>query len=408
MRKVIVVSFFKSNNLGDLALSNAIENLVIEKGYDVVKYDFPTVTIVNNNMRETSFNQKSITNSNIRKKLALIKKKLMNLIGVKILDEIYYFLNINFSEKWKGFKREIKSSDIIILAGGNMIMDISTELSIPNWATIFKTYCRLVTKYNKDLHIAYVGAGPINFQQNKILFSEALNLAKHITVRDQKSKEVCESLTNGKEIIETVDPVFSLPINIKDKRVSDISSLEKYKIGICVLGDHCFSSEVEHKIYIDCLFKLVNSLNMNLGMEKNKEYILFSTETADYISVRELYDKIYSEKLYNIKIKKINKVQEIIDLYENLNFLIGGRMHSLIFAQNCLLPFIGVIWQQKIIGFGEITNSSTRMYLLNELNNNINSISRKISEDIMNIELINQMYEKNKDLEDLVREGLFI
>lgn len=409
MRKAVVISFFRSNNLGDLALSYAIENLVVENGYEVLKYDFLNVTPVTENNIETSFEQKTrTTNSKVRSRLGVIKRAITNIVGVNCIENTYYLYNVLFSKKWKKIISDIKSSDILVLAGGNMVMDISPTLSIPNWATIFRSYCRLASKYKKPLSIAYIGAGPFNFQVNKEIFGKGLDLANNISVRDSFSKKVCEELVTGKEIVQTVDPVFSLPISMEKQRISLIGNLSTVKIGICVLGEECFDSKLTYDSYIEGLYKLIMSLSRNVSFNNKINFILFSTETADYSSVEEVYTKIVSDQSIIIKVKKINKVDELIGLYQELNFLIGGRMHSLIFAQKCLLPFIGVIWQRKIEGFGEVTNSSNRIYEVCNFNNNINSIGQQIFKDIKDINLINKMNKENDRLKSLARKGLII
>ena len=40
MKTALVVSFYKSSNIGDLALSNAIDVIVSKCGYNVLRYNF--------------------------------------------------------------------------------------------------------------------------------------------------------------------------------------------------------------------------------------------------------------------------------------------------------------------------------------------------------------------------------
>lgn len=407
MKKALVISFFKSNNLGDLALSSAIEKLISDKGYKILKYDFTTATRVTKIITELSSNiqpkEKSKIKLLLRSIISVIKKLLIYFYGEINMERIYFYLHKTMiaHNKWKVLEKEIQNVDIVILAGGNMLMDMT-----PSWPTIFEYYSSLARKYRKDLNIIYVGVGPIYYRESKKIYRKALKNAKRITVRDQISKTVCRELVNDIVIVETVDPVFSLSIDLEDDRIHIINKWDpesNFKIGICVLADFCFSSEQDYRDYLEGLCKLVCTLSI---LSSNKiDYILFSTEIADYVSIKELQDKLCLNNCDNIRIVYINTIDEVIELYKKLNFLIGGRMHSLIFAQKCLLPYIGIVWQNKIKGFGNVTQSSSRIYEISNINSNTKFIARGILIDILNIDLIKQMSGVNDSLNKIVQKG---
>ena len=410
MKKALVISFFKSNNLGDLALSSAIEKLISDKGYKILKYDFTTATRVTKIITELSSNiqpkEKSKLKLLLRSIISVIKKLLIYFYGGINIERIYFYLHktIIAHNKWKVLEKEIQNVDIVILAGGNMLMDMT-----PSWPTIFEYYSSLARKYKKDLNIIYVGVGPIYYRESKKIYRKALKNAKRITVRDHMSKEICRDLINDIVIVETADPVFSLPIDWEDDRIYNINkgnSEANFKIGICVLANYCFSTEQKYRDYLEGLCKLICSLSML--SPKKIEYNLFSTEIADYVSVKILQDKLYLYNCDNTRIIYINTVDELVELYKKLNFLIGGRMHSLIFAQKCLLPYIGIVWQNKIKGFGNVTKSSSRIYEICYINSNTKSIAQDILKNIVNIDLIKQMSVMNDKIINIVHKGNII
>lgn len=410
MKKALVISFFKSNNLGDLALSSAIEKLISDKGYKILKYDFTTATRVTKIITELSSNiqpkEKSKLKLLLRSIIRVIKKLLIYFYGGINVERIYFYLHktIIAHNKWKVLEKEIQNVDIVILAGGNMLMDMT-----PSWPTIFEYYSSLAHKYKKDLNIIYVGVGPIYYRESKKIYRKALKNAKRITVRDHISKEICRDLINDIVIVETADPVFSLPIDLEDDRIHKINkgnSEANFKIGICVLANFCFSTEQKYRDYLEELCKLICSLSML--SPKKIEYILFSTEIADYVSVKILQDKLYLYNCENTRIIYINTVDELVELYKKLNFLIGGRMHSLIFAQKCLLPYIGIVWQNKIKGFGNVTKSSSRIYEICHINSDTKSIAQDILKNIVNIDLIKQMSVMNDKILNIVHKGNII
>ncbi|MGH2317019.1 polysaccharide pyruvyl transferase family protein [Planococcus sp. SE5232] len=406
-KKAVVVSFFNSSNLGDLALSLAIENLVKKNGYEIIKYDFPTTSKIGNNIEETTFNETILITNFFRNKLGKIRRSLNRSIGPLKVEKVNYYLNIHFFKKWKVFSVDLKSADVLILAGGNMVMDISKELAIPNWSTIFHTYSKLAKKYNKPLIVSFIGAGPINYEFNKRTFGKALNYAKKISVRDSLSVDVCNEISPNKKILQTVDPVFSLEIFKSEERIQLLDNTSVYKVGVCILGEHCFPSLEEYQLYVKDILKFIINFEKHIPKNIKKEFLLFSTETADYQSVEEVYSKLSLESDINAAIIKVNKFDDIVELYGQLNFLMGGRMHSLIFAQICLLPYIGVIWQDKLTGFAKVTDSEKYLFNIKEIYEKDSVFYKNLYSLSINPKTFIDMEVTNKKLRDVVNKETF-
>lgn len=407
MKKAVVVSFFKSNNLGDLALSNTLDNLLRIKGYDSVKYDYMTVTSGDDINKEICFyegiNKSFVEKSNSTIIKQKVKKTLGNIVGKNTISLLKYrFDKLCMNGKWNDIEKSIKESDIFVIGGGNMLMDIN-----PTWPDIFQEYVLLAKKYQKDIYVVYAGAGPIYSKRSKKIYNNSLGLAKKISVRDQLSKEVCESIIKDKEIIQAVDPAFFISINLVDLRLKKINNIKQdtiLKIGVSVLGEMCFLSKEEHDIYLNSLFELVKSLSF--ALKGQVDFVLFSTEIADYNAVHKFKEMFNLAEHYKVSVVNLSKLDHVIELYKQIDFLMGGRMHGLIFAQKCTLPFIGVIWQDKIKGFGYVTNSDDRLYDISDISHKKDIIVNQIISNINNINLIKNMQSINEKLYDLVLKGM--
>lgn len=391
--KIFLISFFSSNNLGDLALSNAIQKIIkenLENMDEITFCDFTTFKIKENLKRNIDEIPKYYICKNSQNK---IKNKIKRIINERIIFEIRNVINF---KKWRIIKKEIRKSDIVIIAGGNMIMDITSI-----WPNIFLKYCNIATKFNKKINLLYIGAGPINYEKSEIIYKNAFNLIENISVRDNESMKVAKSLTN-KYIIQTVDPVFGLRVNNYEERIKRILDKNRQiKLGICVLSKICFKELSDYNYYINLIIEIIKKINFEF---KNIEINLFSTESLDYEAIYFLNSVLHDK---NIKIKKINNTEKLIEFYRNLDFLIGGRMHSLIFAQKCHLPYIGIIWQNKLLGFSNITDSKKFIYELKKINieeDVINTIKSMLN----NKEKIYYMKNKNEELEKEVRLGFKI
>lgn len=378
--KVLVISFFKSNNLGDLALSEALSNLIRDNNNEIVQYDFLETHKIINNQKKVypagKINKKFIDNYPLfKKKLSIVKFHVNKTLNNK---------------KWLRLEEDIINSDFIVIGGGNMLMDTTVI-----WPDIFEMYINLATKHNKKVYVINVGAGPIIHNRSNRIISKALKKATYVSVRDKQSKDVLTKIDSDLNIEKSVDLVFSVKLDNLYKRVYKIDKIFKSEvtIGVCVLGEVCFSSYDDYLLYMKNLQNLIAKYSVE--SIKKPKFILFSTETMDYKAIESLYINLNKS---NVKIRKLETIQEVIKIYNELDFLIGGRMHSLIFSQKLLVPFIGVIWQKKVEGLAEETKNRDRVYNLEEMNNKMDNIISQINNSINDKKLIEKMDVINNEL----------
>ena len=157
MKRAVVISFFSSKNLGDLALSNTLENLLKDKNYSIKKYDFLTLDRISEATKEKVFSKSINDNEQISTIEKIFYKNIkMNIkkIIVSILGELntavikYKIGKIVDKRKWNKLESDVINSDIIVIGGGNMIMDIN-----PIWADLFNDYVKLFSKHNKKINV---------------------------------------------------------------------------------------------------------------------------------------------------------------------------------------------------------------------------------------------------------------
>lgn len=356
--KTILVSFFISNNLGDIALSNAMENLIQDNGnVEIIKFDFLTAQkiecISSNKCNAFVVEHKELSKPAQLKELAkkVLPKAMMTIAQFKVKRLI--------SNPMASFEEDLKQADQVIIGGGNMLMDLTAS-----WPDILQGYSLLCQKYNVPYDIQFVGVGPIFHKRSERILKEIVNKARYVSVRGSKSKDLIESLKVNVPVILTVDPVFSLDIDTyatRTKRIAEMKSNEIVHIGICVIDKVCFNNSNDFESYIKTLISFI------VNMHNNYKITLFSTEKMDYEAIHMIKGHLGEVDLHDaISIERIDSIAEIINLYNRLDFLIGGRMHSLIFAQKCLLPFIGVIWQEKLVEFSELTKSKSYLYKIDQ------------------------------------------
>lgn len=347
MKKVVVVSFFKSNNLGDIKISEAIVNLIEKRDLSLVKYDFLEVERINNydTIHESEKNVVYMPDQRLKK---IVKNIFAEIISIKYL--------VKKKNSFSQFEKDLVDADALIIGGGNMFMDISSV-----WPMLIDKYIQIAKKHKKKVIVTSVGVGPIKHKYNIKYIKRIVSNSDYFSVRDEKSLMLIKSIYGNdiKKIELTRDPVFDFSkTSLTEDRIN--------KVGICILGESCFPQKELYDIYLRQILKVISFLN-------NKQIILFSTEKSDYASIKEVARKIDHNLSLNYTISYIDNFKDLEETYYGMDFLIGGRMHAMIFAHIKNTPHFGFNWQSKILGYSQFTN--IRMFEI--------SSSNRILEDIV-------------------------
>ena len=249
MNKIVMVSFFKSNNLGDVVLSKSLYEIYNNSAAKIQCYDFTTISKVKP--------QTEITNRSEDSYLTLkgqINSRISKVLKSSLYTKITFFIKRYTTDykRWSTFSEALKGADEIVIGGGNMLMDIDET-----WPLLISEYVRIAKKNNKKVYISHVGVGPLNSYLSKKLISNLRYSIEGISVRDLKSSnELVNSLNYNEEIITiTADPAFSL---YTEKPFNQI----KNQIGINVLSITCFLDEKTYTNYISEMVLFVKKLRV--------------------------------------------------------------------------------------------------------------------------------------------------
>lgn len=379
MKKALYIGIFSGTNIGDLAISNQISNLLMSTNkYSVDLMDFYTLQIINRPCTTITKHGKRDNKLSTKK----IKDSFINLISQKEYRKIILKTLIELKELvmsrveclfFKEYKKIIDEYEIVFIGGGNLLMSISHNL----WAIEINKLIKIAKKKEKTVIIISVGAGPIILEKSRKILKEALTKADYISVRDEYSKSVIEELLQIKEGIHVSgDPVLLL----KNRRLTTDNTKEHTNIAMSIMpfGHKNFlnlSWYREYTCYLDMYKNIIEYI-----ITRNPDYVfcLFSTEYSDYTTIIELYDYILEKshivKQINLKVQYIESLDELLCFYQTQDLLIGTRMHSLIIALTQNLPIIAIAWQDKVSSFMRYVNLEKYCYSLNEVDSNMDRI----------------------------------
>lgn len=318
--KALLISFSDSSNIGDLLIVESLEsNLLVNE--DVITYSF-------------NFNKKGDTQSIP----SVSRNTIYSLIRKTNLAD--YFVNKIIKKrtitkfKTSKIKEAIKECDYIVLGGGNTLFDL-TKFSDSTFRV--KLIFEEAKRQGKKIFVTSIGLGPFNNTKQEENAINTLKDAEYITVRDPKSLHYFEK-HNISNAYLSIDPVF---IN-KPKIISNDKE-KKSLIGINIMD---LSLNKNSNASVNGYEEAMSNLITQLSNEKEHVIHLYCSEPRDQNVVDKIYDSVVKKD--NIIKHEILNADELFQLYSELDYIIGTRMHSLIIGLTFKIPVIGISWQQKV------------------------------------------------------------
>ncbi|NLJ71718.1 MAG: polysaccharide pyruvyl transferase CsaB [Syntrophomonadaceae bacterium] len=258
--------------------------------------------------------------------------KTTNLHGIKAIYYMNPFLLI----------KELVSADLLISGGGSIFQDVTSTRSLMYYISIVA----LAKMLGTPVMFYAQGVGPINQRVSRFLMRLVANKVDFITVRDMESGELLTRLGVTKPPRKiTADPVFALKAEERDyiktgKILAEINPEKAKMIGVSVRQWHELAG------YRTELARLLDDL-------ANDAYKII------FIPLAYPQDIAESEEVANLMVKQpyiLNEAlssTEHIALIAQLDFLIGIRLHSLVFAAQGGIPFAGISYDPKVTAFLE-------------------------------------------------------
>lgn len=213
--------------------------------------------------------------------------------------------------------------NVLYYPGGGIFQDQTSVLSL-----LYYLFQILIAKLlRKKILIHRIGVGPISSKLCRLLTKIALRNCE-LTVRDKKSQVFLKEIGVRRTI--KIEPDLALKLALPKQR---------YKKRKKIIG-------IQLRPW-DNIHTIITSLTDVLNLELNHEEYLFI-----YLLPFEICDikiLINFSKNLNHKNKFIfdNTVKPMLNIFNQLDLLIGMRYHSLLLAKNAGIPFIGISYSEK-------------------------------------------------------------
>jgi len=264
------------------------------------------------------------------------------------------------------FKQILKlgKKDLFIWGGGSLIQDVTSKKS-----AIFYLTLMILAQFKGLKTIAYAqGIGPINTSFIIWLTKIVLKKCDGVSVRDKASAKMLKQW--GVKYIIAADPVWALSSKIKE----NLSLLPKPRIGVNL---RCHSSLTQGKIEIisQSLIKFQEKTQTNI-------ILIPFQKSKDLKICQQIREKIKK----NCQITIIENPQELKGLFQEIDMMIGMRLHSLIMAKSEQCKCFALSYDPKVTNL--MKEISIDGYELNNLPDRVDIITEKwleIYENVANL-----------------------
>ena len=324
MKKLTVLSFFNSSNIGDLLIAECALNIFSEV-QNCSFCDISGERIDVDQWRKKDLQEQ--TYSSYTGPFEKIKKALLK---NNITRSVIFFYKANRSRIPKTILKNTEESDVVVYFGGNLVMELC---KLPTSLLVLYRSIQALKSCGKKVFLCAVGVGPFDNRKSRRIASDIFALADGISVRDDASCQLVKELAPQKEVSILRDPVLTV-------NHAHNASEKKKAIGVNV---YFGPDKKMFKKMKEAFSKAVAYLR-----ETYPEYMiyLFSSEKMDYpdsIAIKADFSEDYM-----VDLKKIDTADDLFTLHNLVDCVIGTRMHTVITAMVSHKPVLTIAWQRKL------------------------------------------------------------
>lgn len=311
--------------------------------------------------------------------LLLSKLHFLNTIGIGLLNE-----------EQKETYEDFKTMDLMVVKGGGFLHTYNKITDV--YYLYYNLYNLMLAKrLGKKIFIMPNSFGPFIGKAEKEIVKTVLRKCDLVYARESISKKYLSDLL-GNRVILSADLGFYIK-DYKDYQVQKLvnfNSLIK-KVAITMRPyrfPECSNGEEKYKLYIKEMYKVTK------GLIEKKYHPIFIAHTLgpsihedDRIAIEEVIKILEGSGVSKEKYSYINDSEmncfDITKLYSQMNYIIGTRFHSVVFAMTSLIPAIAISYSgHKTLGI--MSDMGLANYTVDIANINSEDVLNKFDNLIIN------------------------
>ena len=233
--------------------------------------------------------------------------------------------------------RALKRTNLLIMGGGSLIQDLTSTRSL-----IYYIFVMNQAYKNRAKTMLYAnGIGPLEQEKNKKRAVQVLEKAERITLRDTQSLETLHSLgLKNAAVSVTADAAFRFTQTDSqgaEKLLNHIHLDGKKYFCISIRGWKSLKEDfvTEMAVFCDYMHENHNLAPLFIPMQPSND-----AEISTKILERVKHKGYYLEEDFSI--------EEILAITQKAEFLVGMRLHSIIYGANVATPMVGLVYDPKV------------------------------------------------------------
>src|SRR3954469_6472898 len=239
---------------------------------------------------------------------------------------------------------EVERLDLLLFGGGGILYDADA-----------RTYLRevLVAKeHGVPVMLFAVGAGPLTHATAQAAVREALEGVAIITVREKSAQQVLEEAGVRREVIVTADPALLLKPEPLPRNILKIEGLDgrRHLIGMSVREPGVAAPDLDPNVYHGLLANAADFM-----VDRFDADVVFVPMEASVLDSQHSH-AVIARMLRAQRARVLNGEYtsgQILAMMSRFTFVVGMRLHFLVFAALRGVPFVALPYAGKVSGFLE-------------------------------------------------------
>ena len=252
---------------------------------------------------------------------------------------------------------EVERLDLLVVGGGGILFDAE--------ARIYLREAQIAKEKGVPVMLYAVGAGPLKHASVQAAVREVLEQVDVVTVRERSAHQVLEEAGVHREIIVTADPALLLKPEPLPRGALRSEGLEGRRrlIGMSVREPGVAAPDIDPKEYHALLANaadfMVDRYDADIVFVPMERSVLDSQHSHAVIA------QMLRAQRANV-LKAVYTSGQLLSLMSKFHFVVGMRLHFLIFAAMRGVPFVALPYAGKVSGFlEELQIPSPPMQLVN-------------------------------------------
>lgn len=250
-----------------------------------------------------------------------------------------------FSEDKANIRRVIKDYDVVVFPGGGVN------------SLRFAKAAKTILKGNKTTQVFFNGNGisKTNSDELKALLMELMNDKNTVQVTTRGDFETAKSYVTAEKkypVEHILDPAI---FSAQTYKISRDKNSEL--IGVGLIRPEIFK-ENGRDLEVDDVMKMYVELFDELDKRGYKWELFCNGTNADYNFAKSVLEE--SGRSVEKLAPQPRKNKDLIKLVAKYKGIIAARFHANIIATSLEVPNVALVWNDKMLGFAELTGTSHR------------------------------------------------